>query len=385
MRRARGYVPRPISLRELPEGIPNILAVGAEEKGSVCFLKGGKAFVSQHLGDLKNGESVLSFEKTTKHIKRLLKISPRVVAHDLHPSYASTRFAARQRGVRRIPVQHHYAHIAACLAENGLRERVIGVSFDGVGLGTDGNTWGGEFLVADLSGFERVGHLQYCLLPGGDAAAKEPFRMAVAYLHQAFGTEAAKIARRLLKRIERRRLDAVFQLIEKRVNTPLTSSTGRLFDAAASLLDVCHVNTYEGQGPMEMESLVWQKRPHGQSYPYQIEDTDGKIVIEVSPMIRSIVADLNRKRAGSYVACKFHNTVAAYTLDACSRIRKSHGLGGVALSGGVFQNMYLTEKLSELLDADGFKVYRHRAVPPNDGGISLGQAAVAAFACGKRR
>jgi hydrogenase maturation protein HypF len=386
MRRARGYVPQPIVLPGIAADTPDILAVGGEEKGTVCFVKGGRAFLSQHLGDLKNRESVLSFENTVVHTKRLLKIRPRIVAHDLHPSYSSTKYAMGQKGVRRTAVQHHYAHIAACLAENGVNEKVIGISFDGVGLGTDEKSWGGEFFVADLTGFERVGHLKYVPLPGGDAAAKEPYRMAIAYLHAAFGEEAVPLAEQLLANVESEKIRMVFRMIEKRVNSPLTSSTGRLFDAVASLIGVCQMNTYEGQAPMELESLIWNRDEyHEEFYPYEIRDETDMFIVDVSPMIRSITQDVAGEKSRPYVTCKFHNTMAHYALDACLRARKVFRLKGAALSGGVFQNKYLTEKLVSLLEGKGFTVYRHKLVPPNDGGISLGQAAAAAHQFTKQR
>jgi hydrogenase maturation protein HypF len=380
MRRARGYVPQPIQLPGVTQDIPDILAVGAEEKGTVCFVKGGRAFLSQHLGDLKNKESVQSFENTLTHIKRLLKVKPKIVAHDLHPEYSSTRHALRagaRRGVQAVAVQHHFAHIAACLAENGVREKVIGLSYDGVGLGTDGKTWGGEFFVADLTGFQRVGHLKYTCLPGGDAAAREPYRMAAAYLYQAFGKKARELAYQLIEGVKREKIDVVFRMIERRINSPLTSSTGRLFDAAASLIGQCQINTYEGQAPMELESLICDEPKHNHSYPYELRLESDIIVVTVSPMVHSIISDLEEKKTKPYIACKFHNTVAQYSLKMCERIRKSRSLTSVALSGGAFQNKYLTEKLVSLLERKGFTVYRHKLVPPNDGCISLGQAAAA--------
>jgi hydrogenase maturation protein HypF len=379
MRRARGYVPQMIQLPFEVADSPDILAVGADEKGTVCFVKGGRAFLSQHLGDLKNKESVLSFEKTIAHLEHILAVKPRLIAHDLHPLYASTRFARTQQNVERVPVQHHFAHIASCLAENELDEQVIGVSFDGVGLGADGNSWGGEFLIADLSGFERVGHLEYVCLPGADAAAKEPYRMALSYLQSAFGEDAPHIAHRLLAGVRKEKIEFIFELMKKRVNTPLTSSVGRLFDAVASLIGLCQINTYEGQAPMELESLIYDKVPHNYFYPYNVQERDGMLMVDLSPAVRSVVADRDEKKSGSYIACKFHNTVAQFALDVCKRIRSRRHLNKVALSGGVFQNKYLSEKLTFLLQEEGFAVYRHRNVPPNDGGISFGQAAVAAY------
>jgi hydrogenase maturation protein HypF len=379
MRRARGYVPQMIQLPFGAADSPDILAVGAEEKGTVCFVKGGRAFLSQHLGDLKNKESVLSFENTVRHLERILAVKPRLIAHDFHPVYASTRFAARQRNVERVPVQHHFAHIASCLAENGVNEQVIGVSFDGVGLGADGNSWGGEFLIADFSGFERAGHLEYVCLPGSDAAAKEPYRMALSYLQSAFGEDAPRLAHQVLTGVLKEKIEFIFELIMKRINSPLTSSVGRLFDAVASLIGLCQINTYEGQAPMELESLIYAEVSHNESCPYNVRERDGMLTVDFSPAVRSIVADLDEKKSRSYIACKFHNTVAQFAVEVCKRIRSSRRINKVALSGGVFQNKYLSEKLTSLLVKEGFTVYGHKDVPPNDGGISLGQAAVAAY------
>jgi hydrogenase maturation protein HypF len=379
MRRARGYVPQMIQLPFEVGDLPDILAVGAEEKGTVCFVKGGRAFLSQHLGDLKNKESVLSFENTVRHMERILAVKPRLIAHDLHPVYASTKFAKAQRNAERVPVQHHFAHIASCLAENGIDEKVIGVSFDGVGLGSDGNSWGGEFLIADLSNFERAGHLEYVCLPGADAAAREPYRMAVSYLHNAFGWDALRLAHQMLAGVEGEKIEFILNLLKKRINSPLTSSVGRLFDAVASLIGLCQVNTYEGQAPMELESLIYTEVPHNDAYPYRMADRNGALVVDFAPAIQSIVADRNERKSGAHIACKFHNTVAEFAVEVCEMIRSLHGLGKVALSGGVFQNKYLSERLTLLLERGGFTVYKHRNVPPNDGGISLGQAAVAAY------
>lgn len=378
MRRARGYVPDSVKLPGVPRSAGDILAVGGEEKGTVCFVKNGRAFLSQHLGDLKNRESILSFENTVSHIKKILKVKPEIIAHDIHPSYSSTKYALRQRGVQTVAVQHHFAHIAACLAENGVNRKVVGISLDGVGLGTDGKTWGGEFLVADLSGFRRAGHLRYVRLPGGDAAAKEPYRMAVSYLYTAFDGKASDLAVTLLKDAPKDRIGIVLNMLEKRINSPLTSSTGRLFDAVASLVGLCHINTYEGQAPMELESLIWRTGKHDDTYPGKLDEQRDGIVIDTVPLIQSIVRDIERGRDKGYISCKFHNTVAQYALDVCRRIREIEGITCTALSGGVFQNKYLTEKLVALLEEEGFTVYSHKLVPPNDGCISLGQVAVAA-------
>ncbi|MFH1421284.1 MAG: carbamoyltransferase HypF, partial [Planctomycetota bacterium] len=371
LRRARGYVPEPIKIPAPATKHPDILAVGAEEKNTVCFVRHGQAFLSQHLGDLKNKESVESFENTTKHLERILQIKLKIIAHDLHPLYSNSKSATSLSNVTLVPAQHHFAHIAACLAENMINEKVIGISFDGLGLGTDGKIWGGEFLIADLSDFQRVAHLKYLPLPGADAASKETYRVAVSYLNHAFGDKAPEIALKLLKE-KKRNIEMIFNLINRKINSPLSSSMGRLFDAVGALIGICTVNTYEGQAPMELESLIYTEPLHNESYPFTIETESEMLIIDTAPMICKLVNDVEKKISTAHISGKFHNTVAQFTLAVCEKMRSIYNLNKTALSGGVFQNKYLTEKLISLLEKNDFIVYTHKLVPPNDGGLSLG-------------
>ena len=293
LRRARGYVPLPIALKR--DG-PKVLAVGAELKGAICLTKGRNAFLGQHLGDLKNAQALDFFEETVAHLCRILEIEPEVVAHDLHPDYFSTRYAQRLKGLPLVGVQHHHAHIAAVLAEHGEEGPVLGVALDGTGYGSDGTIWGGEFLIADLRDFRRVGHLAPMPLPGGDAAIEEPWRTAVAYLHAAFGPEWANLDIPFVKRMDMRRARPVVQMIESRVNTPFTTSTGRLFDAVASLLGICDRNTHEGQAPMELEAAADEGVTD--ALPFEIRRENGVFLLDPRSYIRSVVERLREKCSG---------------------------------------------------------------------------------------
>jgi hydrogenase maturation protein HypF len=379
LRRSRGYAPAPVRLRL---AVPaSVLAVGAELKNSVCLTRGENAFVSQHVGDLKNEAECEFFEMTIRHLKTIFDIEPTVIAHDLHPDYRSTRYALAQKGMRRIAVQHHHAHIASCLAEHGRDERVIGLSYDGTGYGADGRIWGGEILRADLAGFERVGHFRYVRMPGGDRAVAEPDRMALSYLYAAFGEEAAKLDLDVVRRLGENTVRNLLAMMRAGVNSPETSSVGRIFDAVSALAGVCCRATYEGQPAVELESVA--EVNCAEAYPYVIQD-DGVLVIDMSPAFRGIAANLlhvsqpfDASKVAPRIAAKLHSTIAQASADVCLRLRERYGLGTVAMSGGVFQNQLLTERLAALLREHGFEVLRHRDIPPNDGGISLGQAAVA--------
>ena len=371
IRRSRGYVPHPISL-PVSSREP-VLAVGAALKNTFCLVRGAQAFVSHHIGDLSNYETYQSFMDGVAHLSSLLDVSPRVIAHDLHPDFSSTRYAlevASCTGVRLVGVQHHHAHIASCLADNSVSGPVIGVAFDGVGLGCDQHAWGGEFLVADLHGFTREAHLAEVRLPGGDIAVKQPWRMALAHLDAAYegdipaGLEVVK--RQVLQ------WDPVLSLARSGVNSPLTSSVGRLFDAVSALLGIRDSITYEGQAAIELEYAA-SPRERGS---YDVPFFDGQV--QVSALIRAIVADLAAGVHVGTIAARFHNALADVTLNVCNRLRDIHGLSVVALSGGVFQNSLLLERCLERLEGNAFTVLTQRQVPSNDGGISLGQAAIAA-------
>lgn len=370
VRRSRGRAPAPMSL-PVPSS-RDVLAVGAELKNTVCLARGDRAFVSQHIGDLENHATLQAFEQAARHVGRLFGVHPEVVAHDLHPEYLSTKFAMDLPGVDLLGVQHHHAHIASCLADNGLDERVVGVAFDGTGYGTDGTVWGGELLVADLRGFDRVGHLAPVAMPGGAAAVREPWRMAAAHLR------AADIDPDGLGVVERNaeRWGLVLQAADAGINAPLTSSMGRLFDAVAALLDVRDRVTYEGQAAIGLEQLADPHETAALALPV-VDDGDQR-VLDGGAAVAAAVAQLRAGVDRSTISARFHNAVVAAVADAVHDLAEAHGLGTVALSGGVFQNVLLTTRLAARLEGGGLRVLTHRHVPPNDGGISLGQAAVAA-------
>jgi hydrogenase maturation protein HypF len=373
LRRARGYAPSPIRLSRAAR-VP-ILGTGAQLKNTFCLVRGADAFLSQHIGDLDDALTLAHHHETLALYRRLFATEPEVVAHDLHPDYATTSWAHSLPGVRIVGVQHHHAHIASCAAEHGVREPVIGVALDGTGYGTDGAAWGGELLVVDGSRFERVAHLQYLPLPGGDAAAREPWRMAVAALVHAFGDEADPLVSMFLPSIPNSRRRAVTRLARGALPVPLTSSAGRLFDAVAALTGVRHMNRYEGQAAMELEARV--DPAEDGVYPLPRAEAAGSAVWDVSPLVRAIVDDLRGGTAIGSIAARFHNALAASITESCELARERTGIGVVALSGGCFQNRRLLTTLRERLRSARFHVITHRSVPPNDGGISLGQAAVA--------
>jgi hydrogenase maturation protein HypF len=358
VRRSRGYTPEPIPIG----GGPPVLACGAELKNTFCLTRDGRAFVSHHIGDLENHETLRAFEEGIAHFRRLFGIAPEVLAHDPHPEYLSTKYALDQ-DLPSVAVQHHHAHIASCLADNGVDGPVIGVAFDGTGYGTDGTLWGGEFLIADLRGFERAGHLEPVPMPGGAAAIREPWRMAAAY-----GVpDDLPVARR-------RDWPAVVEMARRGVNAPLTSSMGRLFDAVAAVLGIRDRIGYEGQAAIELEQRA-DPAELG-AYGSSLSGTSA-FTVAGRDLLDAVVADLGAKVPVPLVAARFHNGVAALVVDGASRIRETTGLATVALSGGVFQNMLLLDRAVSGLVAAGFDVLTHHRVPPNDGGISLGQAAVA--------
>ena len=371
IRRSRGYVPEPVTVDlEFPRPV---LAVGAELKNTFCLTKGRHAFVSHHIGDLENAETLRSFTEGIEHFRRLFDVDPQVVAHDLHPEYLSTKYALDLDGVELAGVQHHHAHVASCLADNGFDGPVIGVAFDGTGYGADGTIWGGEFLVADLAGFERGGHLAPVPMPGGAAAIRQPWRMAAAYLDAAFsGTPPDGLG--VVQR-NAAHWTAVIAMGRRGINSPLTSSAGRLFDAVAALLGVRDAINYEGQAAVELEQLA---DPHeAGAYQAQIEN-HVPFGINGFDLVREAAGDIAAGTPRELVAARFHHGVAALIEAGCVLLRERHGLGTVALSGGVFQNLLLLRGAVARLEARGFRVLVHSRVPCNDGGISLGQAVVAA-------
>ncbi len=376
LRRSRGYVPEPVLVRS---GFPRpVLACGAELKNTFCLAKERHAFVSHHIGDLENAETLRSFSEGIEHFRRLFDITPEVVAHDLHPEYLSTKYALDLPGVRLQGVQHHHAHIASCLADNGFDGPVIGVAFDGTGYGTDGTIWGGEFLIADCASFSRAGHLAPVPLPGGAAAIRQPWRMAAAYLSAPPASSAAALDGLEDLGVWQRnqaRWAAIVSMAKHGVNSPLTSSAGRLFDAVAALLGVRDMVNYEGQAAIELEQLA-DPREQG-AYRAGIE-TAAPFRVQGTDLVGAAVSDLAAGISRQVIAARFHNGVAAMIEAGCLLLRERHGLDTVALSGGVFQNMLLLGRVITRLEARGFRVLTHSRVPCNDGGISLGQAVVAA-------
>jgi len=361
VRRSRGYVPEPVTTRT---SFPRpVLACGAELKNTFCLARGRHAFVSHHIGDLENAETLRSFTAGIEHFRRLFDIDPQVVAHDLHPEYLSTKYAM-ELDLPLEGVQHHHAHIASCLADNGEDGPVIGVAFDGTGYGTDGTIWGGEFLVAGLADFERAGHLARVPMPGGAAAIRQPWRMAAAYVND--------------QQVARRHQDhwpAVRAMAAKGINSPLTSSAGRLFDACAALLGVRDIINYEGQAAVELEQLA--DPAEAGLYPAAVE-AGVPFTIRGSDLLHALIEDRTHGVPAPVIAARFHHGVAALIEAGCLLMRERHGLGTVALSGGVFQNMLLLNATVARLEARGFRVLLHSRVPCSDGGISLGQAVVAA-------
>ena len=379
LRRSRGYVPAPVKLkRKLGE----VLACGAELKNTFCLTRDDYAFLGQHIGDLENLETYESYRAAIEHMERIFRISPTVVAHDLHPDYLSTRYARERVAasggrLRAVGVQHHQAHVASCLVENAVEGPTIGVAFDGTGYGTDGGIWGGEFFVGEYARLERVGHLAYVGLPGGDAAVRRPARMALSYLRAAFGADLPGYLP-LLGRVSSAERRVVLRQLETGLNSPPTSSVGRLFDAVSAILDVRDDVNYEGQAAIELEMLADESEASG--YAWQPVERDGALVLQPADLIRQVVADARSGVPREKIAARFHNAVAGGVIAVCEGLRARHGLDRVALSGGVYQNAYLLGRTLDGLEALGFTVYTHRLVPPNDGGIALGQAAIAAEA-----
>lgn len=377
VRRSRGYAPEPLPL---PWDVQRpVLACGAELKNTVCLAAGRRAYLSGHIGDLENHETLRSFVSGIDHLRRLFDISPELVAHDLHPEYLSTKWALEQ-DLPVVGVQHHHAHIASCLADNGHPGPVLGVAFDGLGFGPDGTLWGGEFLWADLAGFTRLAHLTPVPMPGGVAAIRAPWRMAAAHLLAAGVADPGRLA---VARRNADRWDAVAALASSgaapsRVGAPLTSSVGRLFDAVAALVGVRDTITYEGQAAIELERIA-APGDYGR-YPTSPPPSDAGLLLPGADLIRGVVDDLRERVDPTVIAARFHSTLAGLTVDICAALRErlpGGQVGAVALSGGVFGNLRLLGEIMDGLVDRGFTVLTHSRVPCNDGGISLGQAVVA--------
>jgi hydrogenase maturation protein HypF len=372
IRRSRGYVPFPV---KLPFPVQDILACGGELKNTFCLTRDSYAFMSHHIGDLENLETLDSFEKGVEHFKRLFSIEPKLIAHDLHPDYLSTKYALSFSDISKVGVQHHHAHIVSAMAENGVEGEVIGVAFDGTGFGQDGTIWGGEFLKADLRDFRRVAHLKEVPMPGSSRAIREPWRMAMAHLLEALGDGALALNIDFMKRVDLQKWGILRRMIERKVNTPLTSSMGRLFDAVASLCSLRDEVHYEGQAAIELEMIAGHDLEP--SYPFLMDETLDPLVIDPAPIIRGVVDDLANGVPASRISTRFHRTVADLVVQTCDRIRAHEKINRVVLSGGVFQNIFLLSLAFDGLSHSGFEVIVHHRVPANDGGISLGQAVIA--------
>ena len=380
LRRSRGYAPFPVKLPFDTAG-HEILAVGPELNNTVCITRGEYAFLSHHIGDLTNLAAYESFLQGIDHLQNVLDVHPGVIAHDPHPAYLSTRYV-REQDATKVPVQHHHAHAVSALVEAGHPGPAIAVSFDGLGWGADDLLWGGEVLIVhDYAQYERAGHLEAVPQPGGDAAAKETPRMAFAYLHAALGDGAIALCRDWFPEYAGQ-FPVLAQMIARGVNCPRTTSMGRLFDAAAALLGICQYNTFHAQAPMELEAQASLASDEHGFYDAGLAcGGDGVLVIQGGGIIRALVEDRRRHVPVPVCAARFHNAIAHATLAACERLRIRCGLPDVALSGGVFANRFLTERLVSLLERQGFTPLLNAAVPPGDGGISLGQAAAAAWSC----
>jgi hydrogenase maturation protein HypF len=374
LRRSRGYVPVPVALER--EMTP-ILAAGGELKNTICVVRGSEAFLSQHVGDLENSESYGFFEEVVEHFQCILEVRPQVIAHDLHPDYFSTKWALEREGIEHIPVQHHHAHVAACMAENHLDGQVIGMALDGTGYGTDGAIWGGEILLADYANFERAAHFEYVPLPGGAAAIHEPWRVAVSYLAKHYGTDVNALKLPFLDEIDPRKLHVVLMMAQREVHSPRSSSCGRLFDAVAALVGLRTKVNYEAQAAIELEMAAHDSRDEG-AYPFGVIPTNSGWQIGTRALFDWLVADIGKGISVPDMSRRFHNGLVAVLLELAEKIREQHELSRVCLSGGCFQNVLLFESLLAALRKEKFDVYFHTEVPAGDGGISLGQALVAA-------
>ena len=383
LRRARGYAPYPIFL---PFKSKQILACGAEDKNTFCLTKDEHAFLSQHIGDMENEETLEHFENTIELYKKLFRVEPEIIAYDLHPEYLATKYALElgaKEDLMLVPIQHHHAHIASCMVENSVKDPVIGVAFDGTGYGSDGTIWGGEFIIADYRDFKRVGRFDYVPLVGGAAAIKKPYRMALSYLYTLFG-EDFSLEGLPLAVVDPDEFSVIKQQLNKTINSPPTSSAGRLFDAVSALVGVRGEIDYEAQAAIELEMLAADD-VKAEAYPFVIKSEEGITVVKLDELWSALVSDVKDRVPVPMISLKFHKTVAGITAKMCQLVSKEAGIKRVALSGGVFQNRLLLKLTTAALQKEGLDVFTHRLVPPNDGGVSLGQAVIANFYDGEEK
>ncbi len=374
LRRARGYVPYPVKLNiHSPEPI---LATGGHLKNTFCLLNDHFAFISHHIGDLENYETLTSFTGGIEHFKNLFNLKPGIIAHDIHPEYLSTKYALESDISVKIPVQHHHAHIVSCMAENDLNDEVIGVSFDGTGYGTDGNIWGGEFMTATSGDFKRIAHFEYFPLPGGEQAIKEPRRIGIALLHQLFGIDYKNLDIPFIRSLRSvNNLPVIEKMMHQQLNTPLTSAAGRLFDGVAAICNLRNTVNYEAQAAIEFQMIADETSTGFYNYDADTNATPWEI--KWHTIINEIVEDIRCNIPVNYIAGKFHTTIARIIADIVEQIKDESGLQKVVLSGGVFQNELLVNRTVDYISKRGMNVFTHARVPPNDGGLSLGQAVVA--------
>ncbi len=374
LRRSRGFVPLPV---ELKESFPAVLALGPQLKVTQCIVKGNFAFLSAHLGDMETPQARDFFHASLSLLKKITETDPGIIACDYHPDYYSTRVAEKLNGVKVVRVQHHHAHIAGCLAENGVSGNVIGIAMDGTGFGLDGHAWGGEFLVANQREFRRRGHLKYFALPGGEKAIHEPWRIAAGLLQSAYGASWISVAGRLGMDMDKSKNELLDKIIAGRINTPLTSGLGRLFDGVAALIGLRSRVSFEGQAAMELEAAAAETEG-GEPLPFEVAcDKDGGLILDMAPAVRAMVDAIMRGTERSRIASSFHVTLTDAFVATAKQIRKQTGINRTALSGGCFQNRLLLLLTITGLESAGFDVYYHKQVPANDGGVALGQAVVA--------
>jgi len=380
IRRARGYAPSPINV-SIAKAKPRVLALGGELKSTFCLSRGKEFYLSHHIGDLENAETLKSFEEGITHYKKIFQVEPEILAYDLHPEYLSTKYALRQSITYKYPIQHHHAHIAACMADNNLEGDVIGVAYDGTGYGLDGKIWGGEFFVGGYEGFTRKAHLDYVKLPGGERAVKEPWRMAVAYLKSvARVSDEYFLDRAAGHGVKENEMAFLLKMLEKGLNSPLTSSAGRLFDAVSAILGIRNKINYEGQAAIELEHRA--DIAYCKPFAFEIDNSfqeDGSFTIKQQQMLLDIANAKENGASSAELSGRFHHTMAKIVADVCLKLKKETGLNRVVLGGGVFQNITLLKLTIKELERQGLVPFIHERVPANDGGISLGQAVMAGF------
>jgi len=382
LRRSRGFVPVPVFLEDEQ---PSVLAVGGELKNTICLTKDKNAFLSQHVGDLENAEAFGFFREAIDHLQQILEIQPETIAYDLHPEYLSTKWALHQTEMKLVGVQHHHAHIASCMAENHLDGKVIGFALDGTGYGTDQKIWGGEVLVTDYHDFDRAAHFAYVALPGGEAAIREPWRMAVSYLSHYFGNGFLALPIPFVQQLDPGETKLILQMIDRGLNSPLTSSCGRLFDAVAALIGIRNKVNYEAQAAIELEMTMQPDSGQHAGYSFELVPDGTHWIIGSKTMFEEVIGDLQQHVPIGVISRRFHDGLVRIFAQIANEIRKQTGLTRVCLSGGTFHNIYLSERLEARLRDSGFAVFTHHEVPAGDGGLSLGQALIAAAKAGSRK